>query len=71
VVHGDNDVVVPVGQAKAFVAARPGTDVIYYPKPAGHALPWQVEQYPGAAAGTTISAQFLADSVAWLKVQFP
>jgi dienelactone hydrolase len=71
VVHGDNDVVVPVGQAQAFVAARPGTEVRYYPKPAGHAFPWQAEQYPGVAAGTTFSSQFLADSVAWLKVQFP
>jgi len=70
-VNGANDVIVPVGQTKAFVAARPGTDSIYYPKPAGHAFPWQAEQYPGAPKGTTFAAQFLADSVAWLKLQFP
>jgi dienelactone hydrolase len=70
-VHGDNDAVVPVGQAQAFAAARPRTEVRYYPKPAGHAFPWQAEQYPGASEGTTFASQFLADSVAWLKAQFP
>ena len=69
-VHGDADGIVPVGQVKAFVAARPGTEVRYYAKPAGHAFPWQMQQYPGAPEGTTFAAQFVADSVAWLKLQF-
>jgi dienelactone hydrolase len=71
VVQGESDPIALVGQAEAFVAARPSTVVRYYPKPAGHALPWQSEQYPGEPEGTTFASQFLGDSVAWLQKQFP
>jgi pimeloyl-ACP methyl ester carboxylesterase len=70
-VHALDDPIALVGQAKNFVAARPATEVRYYPEPAGHAFPWQVDQYPGAAAGTTFASQFVADSVAWLALQLP
>jgi dienelactone hydrolase len=71
VIHGRSDPVVPVAQAEAYVAARPATDVTYYPEPAGHAFPWQTEQYPGAPSGTTFRSQFLADTVTWLRRRFP
>jgi|GEM_PF-3657229 len=71
VVHARADPIALVAQAEAFVAARRATEVRYYPQPAGHAFPWQTEQYPGELDGTTFASQFLADSVAWLRVQFP
>ncbi|MCJ7672223.1 MAG: alpha/beta fold hydrolase [Acidimicrobiia bacterium] len=71
VLHGDADLVVPAAQPEAFSAARPSTEARFYPAPAGHAFPWQAEQYPGKPAGTSFASQFLTDSVAWLKAQFP
>ena len=71
VLHGDADLVVPAAQPEAFAAARPSTEARFYPAPAGHAFPWQAEQYPGKPAGTSFASQFLTDSVAWLKAQFP
>ncbi len=69
-VHAEADPIALIGQAQAFDAARPATVVRYYPKPAGHAFPWQTDQYPGAPAGTTFASQFVADTVAWLSLQF-
>jgi dienelactone hydrolase len=68
--HAEGDPIALVGQAQAFDAARPATAVRYYPRPAGHAFPWQTDQIPGAPAGTTFASQFMADSVAWLTLQF-
>jgi dienelactone hydrolase len=71
VIHGEADPIALVKQAREFVAARPATAVHYYPPPATHTFPWQTDAFPGAPAGTTFASQFLADSVAWLKLQFP
>ncbi len=71
VIHGKADPIALVKQAREFVAARPATSVQYYPPPATHTFPWQTDAFPGAPAGTTFASQFLADSVAWLKLQFP
>jgi dienelactone hydrolase len=69
-VHAVADPIVPVEQARRFVAARPATEVRYYPKPAGHAFPWRGDQYPGEPPGTTFASKFVADSVAWLTRRF-
>jgi dienelactone hydrolase len=71
VTHGRADPIVPVAQAEAYAAARPATEVRYFPRPAGHAFPWQADQYPGATPGTTLTAQFVADTVTWLRMRFP
>lgn len=75
VAHATGDGITPVGQAEVFAAAMrdAGNPVSfpslmrYYPAPAGHTLPYQVDEL----AGTTVAAQFLADSSAWIRLQLP
>ncbi len=64
----------PIGQAVSFLAAldasragQPATPHVFYGSPAAHELPFQGDAY----GGSTVAAQFLADTTAWIVLQFP
>jgi dienelactone hydrolase len=74
VVHAYGDPITPIGQAVSFLAAldasragQPATPRVFYGSPAAHELPFQGDAY----GGSTVAAQFLADTTAWIVLQFP
>jgi dienelactone hydrolase len=72
VAHSIADPITPIGQALAFTqamtnAGHPTSPFPFYSSPAGHELPFQTT----SAYGTTVATQFLADTTAWIVLQFP
>jgi dienelactone hydrolase len=74
VVHAYGDPITPVGQAVSFLAAldasrtgQPASPRVFYGAPAAHELPYQNDVY----GGSTVASQFLADTTAWIVLQFP
>jgi dienelactone hydrolase len=73
VVHSWGDPITPIGQANAFLAALDAsrsptpTPHAYYLAPASHDLPFQTDSY----GLSTVSTQFVADTTAWIVLQFP